>query len=437
MGTTIKGGVHPYAGKELSMDKPIKTFLPKGELIFPMMQHIGTAATPIVSKGDYVLKGQKIGELAGYISANVISSVSGRVTAVEERLTATGAEVESVVIENDNEYKTIEGFGEKRDPLSLTKEEIRGIIEEAGIVGLGGAAFPTHVKLTPKDDTKIDYVIANGTECDSYLTNDYRLLLEEPEKVVEGLKIILRLFPSAKGIIAIEDNKPKAIEKIKEIIANESNIKVHVLETKYPQGGERQLIYSTTGREMNSKLLPADIGCLVNNVSTIAAVYMAVAEARPLITSIVTITGDTIKEAQNFRVPNGTNMKELIDEAGGFIDEPSKIICGGTMMGFALDDLDVPVSKYTSGLACLTFDESAYWEQTACIHCARCVKVCPAYLVPQRMYKASSSFDEEGFIELDGMECIECGCCSYICPSKIRLTQSFRETKRNVRLKQR
>lgn len=435
MGATYKGGVHPYDGKDLSMDKPIKDLLPKGELTFPLMQHLGKPATPIVSRGDYVLKGQKIGQAEGFISANVISSVSGKVKAVESRLTASGFEVKSVVIENDGEYKTVEGFGEKRDPSQLTKEEIRSIIKESGIVGLGGAAFPTHVKLTPKDDNKIDYIIVNATECEPYLTNDYRVLIEQAQKIIDGLKIILSLFPNAKGIIAIEDNKPEAIETLNKLAADESNIRVHSLETKYPQGGERQVIYTTTGREINSSLLPADVGCLVNNVSTVVAIYMAVAENIPLLTKITTVTGDAIKEPQNFRVINGTSMQEVIDAAGGFVTEPEKLICGGPMMGYAIYNLDVPVSKYTSGLLCLTTDENAYWEQTACIHCGRCVDVCPVNIVPQQMYKFSSRFDEENFMKIDGCECIECGCCSYACPAKIRLTQSFRETKRSIQRK--
>lgn len=437
MGATYKGGIHPQDGKLLSMDKPIKDLLPKGELVFPLVQHLGKPAKSLVSRGDYILKGQKIGEADGYISANVISSVSGKVKRIESRLTASGFEVDSIIVENDEEYKTVEGFGEKRDPSSLTKEEIREIIKESGIVGLGGASFPTHVKLTPKDDDKIDYVIVNATECEPYLTNDYRVVLEETEKIVGGLKIILSLFPNAKGIIAIEDNKPQGIDKLNELVASEPNIKVHPLETKYPQGGERQVIYTTTGREMNSSLLPADVGCLVNNVSTVVAIHMAVAEGVPLLTRITTVTGDAVKEPGNFRVVNGTSMEEVLEAAGGFSQRPEKIICGGPMMGYAMFGLDVPVSKYTSGLVCFTSDANAYWEQTSCIHCGRCVDVCPENLVPQKMYNYASHFAEDNFIGIDGMECMECGCCTYECPAKIRLTQSFRETKRSIQAKRR
>lgn len=432
MGASYKGGIHPYDGKTLTMDKPILDLLPKGELVFPLLQHIGKPAVPIVAKGDNVLKGQKIGQASGNCSANVISSVSGVVKAITPRLTASGTMESSIIIENDHEYKTVEGLGEKRDPTQFTKEEIRDIIKEAGIVGLGGAAFPTHIKLTPKDDEKIDYIIVNGTECEPYLTNDYRVLIERPEKVIGGLKIILSLFPNGKGIIAIEDNKPKAIKILKEMVANEPNIEVKSIKTKYPQGGERQIIYTTTGRKLNSSLLPADIGCLVNNVSTVVAVYKAVAESTPLMTRITTVSGDAIKEPQNFRVLDGTNMREIIDAAGGFVSEPKKIISGGPMMGYALFDLDVPVSKFTSGLICFTEDENALWESTVCIRCGKCVEVCPVRIIPQRMYEYSQHFDEESFVKINGMECIECGCCSYVCPAKLRLTQSFKETKRSI-----
>lgn len=435
MGSNYKGGIHPYYGKELSMDKPIKELLPKGEMIFPLVQHIGEPALAIVSQGDYVLKGQKIGKANGVISANVISSVSGLVKAIEQRQTSSGEIIESIIIDNDNKYQEVLGLGEKRDPSQLSKEEIRNIIKEAGIVGLGGAAFPTHIKLTPENDEKIDYMIVNASECEPYLSNDYQTMIEMPEKVVGGLKIILSMFPKAKGIIAIEDNKPKAIKVLRELADKESNIQVREIKTKFPQGGERQIIYTITGRKINSSLLPAEVGCLVNNVSTVIAIYEAVAESTPLITRITTVTGQAVSEPQNIRVMNGTSMKEVIEAAGGFKQEPEKIICGGPMMGYAVYNLDAPISKYTSGIVCFTEDENKMWEPIACIRCGRCVEVCPVRIVPQRMYEFSSRFDEKSFEKIDGMECIECGCCSYVCPSKLRLTQSFKETKKSIQAK--
>ncbi len=238
---TFIGGIHPYEGKELSENKPVQVLLPKGELVFPMSQHIGAPAKPLVKKGDHVLAGQKIGEAGGFISANVISSVSGTVKAIEPRRVANGAMVMSVIVENDGEYKTVEGLGEERDPASLTKEEIRNIVKEAGIVGMGGAGFPTHVKLTPKDENAIDYVIVNGAECEPYLTSDYRMMIEEPEKIVGGLRVILQLFDKAKGVIGIENNKPEAIKKLTELVKDEPRISVCPLKTKYPQGGERSM----------------------------------------------------------------------------------------------------------------------------------------------------------------------------------------------------
>lgn len=314
---TFKGGIHPYEGKELSESKPIQVLLPKGELVYPMSQHIGAPAKPLVAKGDRVLAGQKIGEAGGFISANVICSVSGTVKAIEPRRTANGAMVPSVIVENDGAYETVEGLGEDRNPGTLSKEEIRSIVKEAGIVGLGGAGFPTHVKLTPKDENAIDYVIVNGAECEPYLTSDYRLMVEEPEKLVGGLKVILQLFDNAKGVIAVENNKPEAIKKLEELVKDEPRITVCPLLTKYPQGGERSIIYAVTGRKVNSSMLPADAGCIVDNVDTVISIYMAVCKSTPLMRKIITITGDAVNTPCNFNVKLGTNYQELIEAAGG------------------------------------------------------------------------------------------------------------------------
>ncbi len=430
---TFKGGIHPYEGKELSENQPIEVLMPKGELVYPVSQHIGAPAKPLVKKGDQVLVGQKIAEAGGFVSANVICSVSGTVKAVEPRRMANGSMVNSIIVENDGEYKAIEGMGEDRNPSSLSKDEILGIVKEAGIVGLGGAGFPTHVKLAPKDPSKIDYVIVNGAECEPYLTSDYRIMLEEPKKVIGGLKVILQLFSNAKGVIGIEDNKPEAIKKLTDLVKDEPKITVCPLKTKYPQGGERTLIYAVTGRKVNSSMLPADAGCIVNNVDTVAAIYMAVCKSTPLLRKIITITGDAIATPKNFHVKLGTCYQELIDAAGGFKTEPEKVISGGPMMGQALFDLSIPVSKTSSALTCLTKDQVAEMEPTACIRCGRCVAACPENLVPQKMMKAALRHDIELFQKLNGMECVECGSCSWVCPARKQLTQAFKEMRVAVR----
>lgn len=431
---TLLGKVHKSNGKELSKDKPTTVFLPKGDLVFPMSQHIGAPAKPIVSKGDPVLFGQKIGEACGLISSNIISSVSGTVKAIEKRLTATGKMVESIIVTNDNEYTKINGLGQERDYTKMSENEIRDAVKDAGIVGLGGAGFPTHVKLTPKDSSKIDYVIVNGAESEPYLTSDYRLMIEDPEKIIGGLKIMLRLFKNAKGIIAIEDNKLKAIDRFRELIAGESNIVIRVLKSKYPQGGERQLVYATTGRKLNSKKLPADVGCIVNNVSTVAAIYMAVAKNTPLTNRIITISGDAIVEPQNFNVPLGMNFSELLEVAGGFKTQPEKILFGGPMMGLAMYTYDIPVTKETSTLLAFIKDEAEV-EESPCIRCGKCHISCPMNLLPNRLGMAGRHNEEEKFLKLDGMECCGCGCCSYICPANISLTQIIVQTNQRIQIK--
>lgn len=426
---TFVGGIHPYDGKELSKDKPIVTILPKGDMVYPLSQHIGAPAAAIVKKGDRVLAGQKIAEAGGFVSAPVYASVSGIVKIVEPRRVVSGEKVMSIVVENDGLYEEVEMFPHT-EPEKLSKEEIINIVKEAGIVGMGGAGFPTHVKLSPKEPEKIDHVIINCAECEPYLTSDYRRMLEEPEKVVGGVKIILQLFPHAKGVLAVEDNKPACIKKLKELTEREERISVQSLKTKYPQGAERTLIYAITGRQINSSMLPADAGCVVNNVDTATAIYRAVTEGRPLIERIVTVTGEAIKEPQNYKVRIGMNYRELTEAAGGFLKEPEKIICGGPMMGTAMFDLDVPITKTTTALLCLTHDEVAEREPSPCINCGRCVEVCPGRVVPSKLADYAERGNEEAFLAAHGMECCECGCCSFICPAKRQLTQSIKSMRK-------
>ena len=409
-----------------------RSYLPKGDLVYPLSQHIGAPSVPCVKKGDTVLAGQKIADAGGFVSVPLHASVSGTVKGIEKRLNATGSMVDCIVIENDQQYQETE-FQEARLE-DLTKEEILNRIKEGGVVGMGGAGFPTHVKLAPKDPSKIEYILVNGAECEPYITSDYRRMIEEPEKVVKGLQVILTLFDSAKGYICIEDNKPDCIAKMKELVKDIDRIEVKEMMTKYPQGGERTLIYAATGREINSTMLPADVGCVVDNVETVISVYKAVILGRPVNSRVVTVTGDGIKEPKNLLVLAGTDMSELVDAAGGLKAKIAKAISGGPMMGFALYDLHVPCTKTTSAFLFLEHDavSEAQEIQTACINCGRCVSVCPGHVLPARLAKLAERGDMAGFEALDGMECCECGCCSYICPAKRPLTQSIKSMRKMV-----
>ncbi len=428
---TFKCGLHPNDGKEFSKDKPIRELLPKGELVFPVSQHIGAPASPIVAVGDAVLRGQKIAEAGGFVSAPIYSSVSGTVKAIQPRRGAVGDMVNSIIIENDGEMKEVE-FTPVQNVTALSKEEIIAKVKEAGVVGMGGAGFPTHVKLSPKEPGKIEYIIANCAECEPYLTADYRRMLENPKELIEGMRIVLQLFDNAKGLFGIEDNKPDCIAKMQELTKNEPRMEVCPLKTKYPQGGERQLIYATTKREINSTMLPADAGCIVDNVETLISVYNAVKLGKPVMNRIFTVTGDAVAQPGNFNICLGMSYGEVLEAAGGFRTQPEKIISGGPMMGFSMFSLDIPTTKTSSSLLCLVKDDVAANETTACINCGRCVSACPEQIIPTRLAKMAGYGDMAGFEKWNGMECIECGSCSYICPAKIPLAQSIRTMKKQI-----
>lgn len=421
---TFKGGIHPDDGKELAKGSEIVDLKPIGNLVYPVSQHIGAPAAPVVKVGDVVLKGQKIAEAGGFVSAPIYASVSGTVKAIEPHLNPTGGTVNSIVIENDGEYKEVE-YPETKPLEEMSKGEILNAIGEAGVVGMGGAGFPTKVKLSPKEPDKIDYVIANCAECEPYITADYRCILETPEKLVGGMKVVLRLFDNAKGIFGVEDNKPDCIAKLKELTKDEPRMEVVSLKTKYPQGGERQLIYATTGRAINSAMLPADAGCVVDNVATMISIYQAVVEGKPSMERVVTVSGDAVEKPGNFRVPFGMNQAELVEAAGGFKSEPEKLISGGPMMGFAMFTLDVPVTKTSSAILGFTRDQASKFESTACINCGRCVDACPSRLIPSRLADYAEHHDEEAFTAHEGLECMECGCCSFVCPAKRQLKQAI------------
>ena len=428
---TFKGGIHPDDGKSLAKDKAIVDVKPKGDLVYPVSQHIGAPANPVVAVGDHVLKGQMIAEAGGFVSAPIYASVSGTVKAIAPHLNPTGGRVNSIVIENDGEYKEVE-YPAVTPLEDMSKEDILNAIGTAGVVGMGGAGFPTRVKLSPKEPEKIDYIIANCAECEPYITADYRCMMEIPEQLISGLNIMLSLFPKAKGVIGIEDNKPEAIAKLTEMCKSESRIEVAALKTKYPQGAERSLIYAVTGRAINSSMLPADAGCIVDNVATAIAIHEAITLGKPLYERVVTVTGDAIKNPGNFKVKNGTNAAELVEAAGGFKSQPEKVISGGPMMGMALSTLDVPCAKTFSSLLCFTKDEVAACEPSNCIRCGRCISVCPAGLMPTKLSEIADHGDFALFDELNGCECVECGCCSYICPAKRRLTQSMKTGRREA-----
>lgn len=430
---TFKRGVHPYGGKEYSKDCPITPIDAEEEMVFPLSQGIGAPSKPVVAKGDRVLKGQMLAEAGGFISAPIFSSVSGTVKGIEKRLVVSGIKADCIVVENDRLDECTEGFGVERELGSMSKDEIIDAVRGAGIVGLGGAGFPTAVKLTPKNADDIDTIIINGAECEPYLTSDYRLMLEQPDAIIMGVQAMLKVLPNAKAIIGIEDNKPDAIALMEKAARVDDKISVCALKTKYPQGGERQLIFAVTGRKINSKMLPADKGCIVDNVGTVFAIYEAVYKNMPLIHNILTVTGEGVNKCGNFDVPLGVSHAYLLETAGGAKEEAVKFISGGPMMGMALSNLSIPVIKTSSAILAYTHDEVADAKETPCIHCGRCVRACPETLIPQMMGKAVKRQDIAEFGRLGGMECIECGSCAFVCPAKIPLTQMFKLGKIQLR----
>lgn len=431
---TFKGGVHPYDGKELSKDIPVRSIFPKDEVVIPTSMHIGAPATPVVSVGDHVKKGQLIAEASSFISANIHASVSGEVIKIEPREVVGGKKVNCIIIKND---KKQERFEYETKPFPWTKEYIRECVKDCGIVGLGGACFPTHVKLMPKDENAIDHVIVNAAECEPYITADYRRMIEKPEELIKGLEIMLMLFDNAKGVIAIEDNKMDCVELLEKLTADNPRIEVVPMKTKYPQGSERHIIYAVTGRKINSSMLPADAGCIVDNVDTVYNIYRAVRFHEPLTERIVTVSGDGFENPCNLLVPFGMSHKEVIEEVGGYSEDVKKVLSGGPMMGNALYNMDVPIMKGSSAILAFTKDDMADCTMTNCMNCGKCAAVCPEKLLCANIAKAADANDMDLFLKLHGMECIECGTCNYNCPAKRNITQSVKTMKLKVAAKRR
>ena len=430
---TFKGGIHPPYRKEYSNQKPIERAENPKIVYIPLQQHIGAPSKPIVEVGDLVKVGQKIGEQQGFVSCNVHSSVSGKVIAIKEHEVAGGTGT-CVIVENDFKEELHESVKPKGELADLSKEEIVGIIKEAGIVGMGGATFPTHIKLSPPPDKKIDTVILNGAECEPYLTADDRLMVENPEEVVFGLKVFMKALNVSKGYIGIEVNKPEAIEAIKKASKPYSDIEVVSLEVKYPQGAEKQLIYACTGREVPSGGLPMDAGAVVNNVGTAAQVSKTIKTGMPLIERITTVTGSCINEPKNLITKVGTIVSEIIDQCGGFKENKNvgKVIMGGPMMGIAQYTIDIPTNKGTSGILCLDESESRTPKPQNCLRCGKCLSVCPAFLQPLYISAYSLKNDFENAQNHRALDCIECGSCSFVCPASRPLLQSIRNAKREI-----
>ena len=432
MAFSFFGGVHPKENKFYACDAAIQDFPAPDVLVVPMSQHIGASCTPLVKKGDLVKVGQKIGDHAG-LCAPVHAPVSGKVKAVEMRAHTSGTTMTSVVIENDHLDTMHEDIKPRtqEEVDALSPEALMEIIREGGIVGMGGATFPTHVKLSSAIG-KVDTIIVNAGECEPYIVADDRLCREYPEQLISGLKVIMKILGLGTAHIGIEDNKPEAARALQACLAASDGITVDVLPAKYPQGAEKQLIYAVTGREVPSGGLPAAVGCAVFNAATCKAIHDVVYEGMPLIKRIVTVSGDIVMEPKNLMVPIGTSFNDLL-EAVGHSENPYKVLSGGPMMGFTQYDLSVPVIKGSNAVTILGRKNRYVVEQSACIRCGKCIDACPMKLMPVLMYKSLYSGSIEEMKDTHMMDCIECGSCAYTCPASVPLVMAFRSGKQQIR----
>ncbi len=423
------GGIHPKYKKEMSTGMTrFQTVMPQ-QVVIPMVQHIGAPCTPLVAVGDKVLRGQKIGDGDG-LCVPVHASVSGTVVAVEPRPHTSGRAVMAVVIEND--FQDTPVTVNPRNVEELDKDTILHTIRDAGIVGMGGAAFPGSVKALSAMG-HADTLIANACECEPYITADDSLLRTKPELVLHGMEILARILEPERVVLAVEDNKQQAIEILKPLLENHPKIELAVLPTRYPQGSEKQLIQAVTGRQVASGKLPVSVGCAVFNVATFAAIYRAVCLGLPVTQRIVTVTGEAIQTPQNFIVRIGTPFQDLIAKAGGLTDRTERVISGGPMMGFAQSNLSVPVVKATNAILCLLHDENGASENPVCLRCGKCVGVCPMGLQPLYLWRYGNCGDVQQLKRLHLLDCMECGSCAFTCPGKLPLVETFRKGKNLLR----
>ncbi len=425
--TFSNGGIHPLERKELTSDVPSWNAVIPSECIVPLQQHIGAPSESLVQPGDDVREGMLIGKAAGFVSANIHSPIPGTVTEIRTVRLPNGVTSQAIVLELKGEFEQLGKARSKRDWSGMDATALRAVIQDHGIVGLGGATFPTHVKFTLPEGLRCEYLILNGTECEPYLSADHRLMVERPEQLLTGLRIAARILKPAQIVVAIEANKPDAIAQIRKTVASMGvDVRVQPLRVKYPQGDEKMVIKAITKREVPSGGLPLDIGCVVSNAGTLHAIYEAVVLGKPLIERLITVSGGAIKKPGNLKVRIGTPISELFEECGGFREMPEKIVVGGPMMGQTVYDLSTPVTKGTSGVLALTAREVRAAPRTACIQCGRCTAACPVGLQPTRLFKLIDHFEYDVAVDAGLMDCRECGSCSYICPARIPLVQGLR-----------
>lgn len=419
---TFPGGVHPHDEKHFSASAPISTAPLPAKVTIHLSQHIGAPSTPVVAVGDEVLTGQLIAEASGFVSLNQHASISGKVTAIDRFPHPCGTGSLAIQITSDGQDKWVE-LVDEANFMDLPVAEMKQRISDAGICGMGGAGFPTHVKLSPPEDKPIDTVILNGVECEPYLTSDYRLMKEKAKDIITGLKLIMKIVNAKKGCIGIEANKPDVIKDMEKLLCNEANLEVVGLKLRYPQGAEKQLIYAATKRKVPAGGLPMAVGVVVQNVGTAYAVYEAVRYKKPLVERVISITGSPVANPKNILARIGTPFSELVELCGGTKEKVGKIISGGPMMGFALPSLDAGMGKGSSGLVLMNEKQARLNEEGNCLRCARCVDVCPMNLLPSTIAAAVKYKNLDMAVQAGLNDCMKCGSCAYVCPAQIKLVQ--------------